>query len=124
MFKSYLGGPYEFTANLRDVARYYGAWARLMNHWRQALGPRLLEVQYEDLVANPEPTMRALIDFVGVEWNDRCLAFHQSDAPVSTASASQVRQPLYTSSVGKWRAYREELGELIGALAAEGVSVV
>lgn len=123
MFKSYLTGRYAFTASLRDVARYFAAWTRLMDHWRQALGSRLLEVRYEDLVTDPEPAIRALISFAGVDWDDRCLAFHQSDAAVTSASAAQVRQPLYTSSVGKWRAYREELGELVGALAAEGVSV-
>jgi hypothetical protein len=77
---------------------------------------RMLEVRYEDLVANLEAESRRLIAFLGLEWEPACLAFHETERPVFTASLWQVRQPLYSSSVGRWRNYRTHLGPLLEGL--------
>ena len=72
----------------------------------------MLEVSYEELVSNQEKGSREIIDFCGLEWDDKCLAFHELERPVQTASLWQVRQPIYTSSVGRWRHYEKYLGPL------------
>jgi hypothetical protein len=89
---------------------------RLMEHWQKVLPIRILEVQYETLVGNLEAESRRLIDFLGLEWDPACLSFHETQRPVLTASYWQVRQPLYASSVGRWRHYRHHLGPLLEAL--------
>ena len=77
---------------------------------------RILEVRYEELVANLEAESRRLIAFLGLDWEPACLAFHETERPVFTASLWQVRQPLYSSSVGRWRNYRKHLGPLLDGL--------
>ena len=91
---------------------------RLMNHWLGALPLKMLEVQYEMLVTDPEGQSRRLIDFLGLPWDASCLQFHRADTAVLSASAWQVRQPIYQSSVGRWRHYERHLGSLVEALGA------
>ncbi|WP_158932599.1 sulfotransferase [Acidisphaera sp. S103] len=88
----------------------------LLAHWRAVVPLRILEVRYEDLVANLEAQSRRLIAFLGLDWEPACLAFHETERPVFTASLWQVRQPLYSSSVGRWRNYRKHLGPLLDGL--------
>ena len=76
----------------------------------------MLEVRYEDMVASPEATSRRLIDFCQLDWDNRCLAFHENRRVVRTSSLSQVRQPIYRSSIGKWQHYGRHLGPLFEAL--------
>jgi RPA family protein len=80
-------------------------------------------VRYEDVVTDTERVARRLLDYCGLPWSQRCLAFHEAAAAVATASASQVRRPIYASSIGKWRAYRTELQPLLSALRAEGIVI-
>ena len=87
-----------------------------MKHWQKALAARIHEVAYESLVREQEPTTRALVDFCNLEWDERCLSFHQNSRPVSTASLWQVLQPLYTKSVERWRGYESHLDGLRLAL--------
>jgi hypothetical protein len=87
-----------------------------VDHWRQVLPIPILEVQYETLVGNLEAESRRLIDFLGLDWDPACLAFHETERTVATASHWQVRQPLYASSVGRWRHYRRHLGPLLREL--------
>jgi hypothetical protein len=87
-----------------------------MDHWRKVLPLPLLEVQYEDLVDRQEDISRRIVEFCGLDWDARCLRFHESARPVRTASFWQVRQPIYASSVGRWRAFAEHLGPLFEAL--------
>jgi tetratricopeptide (TPR) repeat protein len=122
MYKSYLTGPYRFTNDLTDLGRYYAAWRRLMSHWESLPGDAMLSVGYEELVAQPESTARSLIEHCRLAWDDRCLDFHAAPSPVATASASQVRRPIYSTSVGRWRSYRSELRPLLEVLRAEGIS--
>jgi tetratricopeptide (TPR) repeat protein len=89
---------------------------RLVDHWRRTLPLRMLEVQYEELVADLEGQSRRLIDFLGLPWDPACLEFHRTESTVLTSSFWQVRQPLYQSSVGKWRHYEKHLGPLMKVL--------
>lgn len=74
-----------------------------MVRWRQALPGQLIELRYEDLVADLEGETRRLLAHCGLDWSEDCLSFHSNNAPVSTPSAAQVRQPIYTGSVGRWK---------------------
>jgi tetratricopeptide (TPR) repeat protein len=107
----------EATYDLYELGRHYANYARLMNHWRTALPPEsFLEVVYEDIVADLEGQARRLIDWVGLEWDERCLAFHENRRSIRTTSVTQVRQPIYTSSVERWRHYEKYLGPLMAGL--------
>lgn len=115
---------YNYAFDLADLGRYYLAFDRLVAHWREVLPPdRFTEVGYEAIVADQEGQTRRLLDFCGLEWDRRCLAFHENEAPVATASSVQVRQPLYASSVGRWRRYGDGLAPLRRVLEAGGVAV-
>ena len=111
----------HFAYDLAELGRYYRAYARLMEHWRAVLPPgRMLELQYEELAADPEPHARRLLAHCGLEWNAACLRFHETRRPVRTLSAGQVREPLFLRSIGRARPYQEWLGPLIEAgVAAE-----
>ncbi len=109
--------PLNATYDLAELGRYYRAYERLMAHWRKVLPEgAMLEVQYEDMVEDIETQARRIVDYCGLPWDDACLAFYELKRPVRTASAAQVRQPIYRSSVGAWEAYREELKPLLEAL--------
>ena len=107
----------DATYDLYELGRHYANYARLMQHWRSVLPEEaFLEVQYEDIVEDMEKQARRLIDWVGLDWNDACLAFHKNQRPIRTASVTQVRQPIYTSSVERWRHYQAFLGPLLEGL--------
>jgi Flp pilus assembly protein TadD len=116
MYRTLFTGAYPFSYDLAELAAYYAAWHRLMRHWQAVLEDRLLRVQYERLVLDPEATIRRLLAHCRLPWDDACLAFHTQLRPVTTASAVQIRKPLYSSSVGKWRHYRTHLKPLQEAL--------
>jgi hypothetical protein len=91
-----------------------------MAHWRRVLPEgRILDVRYEDVVADLEGQARRVLAYCGLPWDDRCLAFHQTRRPVRTASATQVRRPIYHSAIGRWRAYQDDLGPLLAALGVK-----
>jgi tetratricopeptide (TPR) repeat protein len=105
------------TYDLAELGRYYVEYARLMEHWRKVLpAGAFLDVQYEDIVADQETQARRMIDFCGLDWNEACIDFHKSKRPIRTASLTQVRRPLYKSSVERWRSYEKFLGPLLDAL--------
>lgn len=113
LFKDDMPHSYD----LGELGRYHRRYQDLMEHWREVLPERaFLEVQYEDVVADPETNARRVIDFLGLEWDPRCLKFHESDRPVKTASVSQVRKPIYKTSVERGRRYGDKLNPLIEAL--------
>jgi tetratricopeptide (TPR) repeat protein len=116
MYKTLFSAAYPFTYSLSDLALYYRAWDRLMNHWDAVAGAPLLVVRYEELVTNAESVSRRMIAHCGLEWEDSCLNFHSQQQPVSTASAVQVRKPVYATSIGKWRHYAKQLEKLHQAL--------
>lgn len=103
----------DFSTEPGDLVFYYREYERLMAHWRTTLPPdRFLEVEYEALVADPEPVIRRLVDFCGLAWEDSCLHPERSDRRVNTASLWQVRQPISGGSVGRWQRYEPWLGPL------------
>src|SRR5216684_2283362 len=107
----------HFTYDLGELGRYYRRYTGLMAHWRGLLPPeRLLEISYEAVIADLETEARKLVRFCGLPWDPRCIAFHEAQRPVRTASAIQVRRPIYRTSQGRWQAYRDHLGPLIAAL--------
>jgi tetratricopeptide (TPR) repeat protein len=105
---------HRYANDLEDLAQYYRDYARLMEHWRTLLPPQvLLEVPYEALVADPETWSRRMLDFIGLDWDARCLDFQYTPRTVMSSSKWQVRQPLHHSSVGRWRNYERFLGPLL-----------
>ena len=109
----------HFMYDLAELGRYYRAYEQLMEHWRRVLPPGvMIEVRYEDVVDDLEGQARRLIAHCGLDFDDRCLAFHRVPRVVRTASAAQVRRPLYHSSVGRWRAFGDLARPLYDALKA------
>jgi len=106
----------NFSYDLQDLGRYYQLYHRLMQHWQTVLPGKILEVQYEEVVASQEEKAREILEFCGIAWDDACLNFYQTDRTVKTASAAQVRQPIYTTSVQRWRRYERQLAPLLEAL--------
>jgi tetratricopeptide (TPR) repeat protein len=107
----------NFTYDLTEIGEYYLQYQRMMDHWARVLPGRVLTVQYEEVVADFEAQARRLLGFCGLPWQDACLRFHESERPVRTPSAEQVRQPIYDRSVGHFRHYEHHLQELIDVIA-------
>ena len=113
---------YWYAYDLEATARYYALFDALCGFWREALpGDRYTEVAYEDIVADLEGETRRLLAFCGLDFDPRCLNFHENAAPVATASSVQVRAPLYSSSIGRWRRYGERLAPAQRILEAAGL---
>jgi tetratricopeptide (TPR) repeat protein len=106
-----------FTYDLTEIGEYYLQYQRMMDHWAQVLPGQVLTVQYEEVVTDFERQVRRVLAFCGLAWEDACLRFYESDRPVRTPSAEQVRQPIYDRSIGHWRHYAQHLDELITVLA-------
>lgn len=117
-FVSDFGASHDYTGDLRTLGAYYRQYQRLMDHWKDRLGIPMFEVDYEALVADQEGVTRGLLAHCGLAWDERCLRFHDNRRVVSTASYDQVRQPIYTRSVGRWKHYEAELQPLVEALSA------
>jgi tetratricopeptide (TPR) repeat protein len=116
-FSKLFAAEQNHTYDLAELGRYYKRYEHLMAHWRSVLpAGRILDIRYEDVVADLEGQARRIIAHCDLAWDDRCLSFHKTDRPVRTASASQVRRPIYKTSVGRWRAYQEEIGPLLKSL--------
>jgi tetratricopeptide (TPR) repeat protein len=110
MYKTHFRGAFAFSYDLRELAEYLLAFRRLTQHWRATLPSEvLLEVSYEEVVRDQAGVSRRIIAFLGLPWEDGVLRFHQSPAPSATASAVQIRRPIYASSVGSWRRHAERL---------------
>jgi tetratricopeptide (TPR) repeat protein len=109
--------PHGFDTDLADCGLRYREVARLTRHWHAVLPLPMLRVSYEALVADPDAQARRLVDFLGLDWDPSCLAFHEAARPVRTASWAQVRKPVYASAVGRARHYAGHLGPLVAALA-------
>lgn len=106
------------SARLEWLAHYYRLYRRLMEHWQTVLPPdRIIELRYEDLVAEPEQVGRGLFDRIGIPWSPACLEFHRQDRPIATASLYQVREPLNRRSLERWRRFERHLNPLFEGLA-------
>ena len=114
---------YDYSYDLLETAAYYVRFDRMMAYWRAALPGRVLELSYEGLVADQEGESRRLLAHCGLDWSDACLAFHANRAPVSTPSAAQVRRPIYTDAVARWKRHADVLEPVRQYLVASGVAV-
>jgi hypothetical protein len=110
-------GAHSFTLDLADLGRFYREYQRLMTHWRAVLPVPVFDLRYEELTADLEGVSRRLLDFCGLPWDERCLRFNETRRIVRTSSALQVRQPVYRSSVGRWKRYEAYIQPLIEALS-------
>ena len=111
-YKQLFARGQSFTYDLLELGEYYLEYQRMMDHWHQVLPGRVLDVQYEDVVANLERETRRMLDFCGLPWEDACLRFHETERPIRTASSEQVRRPIYADAVGFWRNYASHLEPL------------
>jgi Tfp pilus assembly protein PilF len=124
LYKTLFKEGYPFSYDLEQLGRYYVSYRRLMNHWLMSMPNSIHQVSYERLVEDPRGEVSRLLDFCGLSWEDACLDFHRNPAPTMTASAVQVRQPLYTTSIQQWRHYGPQLEGLRQQLIAAGLSDV
>ncbi len=119
-----LGFPYyRYSYQLADTARYFVAFDRLLRHWQTVIPGRILEVEYEALVTQPERELRRVLKHCGLPWDPACLAFEENAAPVTTASAVQVRENLNTRAFGRWRLYESELQGVRTILEQAGINI-
>jgi hypothetical protein len=107
---------HAYARDLSDLGYYYRSYEKLMAHWRRMLDIPIFDIRYEDLVTHADRWIPRLVEFCGVEWDERCLRFYDTDRAVNTPSYEQVRQPLYSRSVGRWRHYEKQLEPLRIAL--------
>ena len=120
ILKAHFRDKFPFAYDQVELADYYLAYRRLTRHWREVLPPEaLMEISYEDIVRDQGAASRAIIGFLDLPWDDDVMRFHESKSPSATASAVQVRRPIYASSVGKWRHHAERLAPLRARLARE-----
>lgn len=123
MFRTLFGDAYPFSYDFDDLARYYAAYARLMAHWTDRLGNALHAVSYHDLVTDPDATGSAAAAHCGLAWQRRALDIEANRAASFTASASQIRRPIYRSSLDRMEHYRRHLAPLADALERHGVMI-
>ena len=121
VYKNLFVDAYPFSYDLEELARYYVAYDGLMKHWHAALPDVMHAVRYEDLVSNVDSEARRLVDYCGLDWQPACLDFHKLDDASTTASAAQVRRPVYQSSVGRWRDYEQQLQPVRDILRSAGI---
>ena len=117
-----LDARFNYANELRHIVHYHAQLRRLMTHWGTLFGADILEVNYDRFVADQRAQTERLLDFCGLDWTDAALDFHARASTVRTASLWQVRQPLYQRSSGRWRHYRDELGELLDYLRELGLA--
>ncbi|UPT62760.1 MAG: TonB-dependent receptor [Hyphomonadaceae bacterium JAD_PAG50586_4] len=123
MLKTLFRMGYPFSYAQDDIARYQIAYLGLMRHWREQLGERVLYVRYEDLVNHQERETRRLLAHCELDWDPACLSFNEATSPSATASAAQVRRPLYRDSLEQWRRYAHRLPVLAAHLKAAGIDI-
>ena len=117
-FQNRMSSAHGYSFDQVSYAKYYLQYSRLMAHWKSVLPGRIFDLSYEELAQNPEPTARKLIGFLGLEWSDECLRFHEKEATVRTFSKYQVRNAINANSVARWKNYEKYLGPIIEILGA------
>ena len=122
MFKTLFAQGYPFSYAFNELAQYYAAYRSLMRHWSRSMPGRIVEINYERLVTNPERETRDLANACGIAWTSRCLSFHELDAPATSHSAAQIRQPLYLTAIDHWRRYGQQLKSLKEQLMTAGLA--
>ena len=123
MYKTLFKDGYPFSYDLGEIASYYIAYRRLMAHWQATLRDGVYDLSYEALVADPLGETRKMLAYCGLDWEPACAQFHANSAPSTTASAVQIRRPIYDSSVSQWRHYEKQLAQLRIQLEAAGLKI-
>ena len=116
IYKQKFGIGNDFAYSLKETGEYYNLYRNLINHWESVLPKKMLRVSYEDLIDNQEKVSKKMIDFCQLDWEEECLNFHSTKRAVNTASAVQVRKPIYKTSVNLWEKYKDNLNPLITEL--------
>jgi hypothetical protein len=124
IYKTLFRDAYPFSYKLQELGEYYLAYRQLMAHWQQVMPGVIHTVRYEDLVADIESETGQLLEHCGLPFQEQCLRFHENDSASTTASAAQVRTALYSSSVGMWRQYEQQLQPLVDQLTASGIEIL
>lgn len=106
----------HWSFNLKHIAGYYREYRAMMDHWHQVLPNRVYSLKYENLIAQPEKTTRAILAYCSLDWDNNCLNFHKNKRPIKTASVWQVRQPIYNRARGRWHNYQSQIASLIEEL--------
>jgi hypothetical protein len=122
MFKTLFRMGYPFSYSLDDLAQYYVAYHQLMAHWQSLFKEDLFDLSYQSLVESPEPQIKKILDYCHLEWQPKVMEFHKNDSASATASAAQIRQPIYKSSVEKWCHYETQLSPLKSLLESRGIN--
>jgi tetratricopeptide (TPR) repeat protein len=122
-FKQLFADAYLHSYSQAEMARHHARYHKLMQVWRERFPGQFLDISYEETAGDLEPNARRLIDYLALPWEDACLNFHQQNSAVTTASASQVREPAHTRSIGRWRQYQQQLQEMQDTLRAENIDV-
>ncbi len=123
MYKQVFTWAYKFSYTLEGLGRFYVAYVRLLDHWQQTLKDRLIELEYESLVADQEGQTRELLEKLGLDFEEACLNFDQNVSATATASSIQVRQKIHTRSVHRWKNYANQLQPLKEHLESAGIAV-
>ena len=121
IYKNLFTNGYPFSYRLTELADYYAAHKQLMQHWQQTLPNVIYQIEYEQLVTNPEQEVRKLLQYCQLDWQSQCIAVEENKTATTTASASQVRQAIHSNSVNKWRNYQSQLAPLKARLESLGV---
>ena len=121
VFKTLFINAYHYSYQLDELAQFYVAYRRTMAHWHAVMPGVICDMSYEDLVADPPAQCRRLLEWCGLPWQDDVLDFHRSRVASTTASAAQVRKPIYASSVQKWRNFESQLRPVVRRLADAGL---
>jgi len=114
--KKFQGNAQIFTYSLESLGAHYQLRMEMINHWKEMFPGRVIEVNYEDMVADMEGQTKRLLNFLGMECNNACLDFYKNDKAVLTASMAQVKKPMYDKAVNRWKAYAKHLGPLAESL--------
>ena len=123
IYKQKFGTGNDYAYSLEDIANYFYIYQQLTNHWLEVLGDKVYIADYNYLTKNQEEATRSLLKFCSLDWEDSCLEFHKTKRDVRTASAVQVRQPMYRKSVDLWRNYEKDLEPLYRRLQELGVDI-
>jgi tetratricopeptide (TPR) repeat protein len=123
MYKTLFKDGYPFSYDLNEIGRYYLGYRRLMAHWQATMPGVVHELNYESLIADQLGETRRLLQFCGLDWEEACAQFHENPAPSTTASAAQVRRPIYDTSVSQWKNYEQQLSGLRAQLEAAGIPI-
>jgi tetratricopeptide (TPR) repeat protein len=121
MYSTLFSNGYPFSYDLSEIAEYYLAYHQLIDHWKRHLGDRILEIPYEHFIEEPRTLGLKIADHLGIAWSDKMLLVEQNQSASATASAAQIRKPIYKTSIGRWRSYAKGMKGYVDRISAAGI---